>query len=179
MTFADTRFLIAEDLRERARRSGKRYTWFSYVKLGFDPPALAVAIFRLQAWLQAQGFSRLATGLRYLNLVAFSIDIGSRAQIGAGLIIYHPNCVVICDQCVAGKNLHLVHHNTVAIGPRETAHSATDRVRIGDDVVLGCGSRLVGPLTLGNHCFVGANAVVTEDAPPGSFLVEAEHTYAG
>ena len=179
MTFAHTRFLIAEDLRQRACRSGKSYTWFSYVKLGFDPPALAVTIFRVQAWLQAQGFTRLATTLRFFNIVAFSIDIGSRAQIGAGLIIYHPSCVVICDQCVAGKNLHLVHHNTVAIGPRESAHRATDRVRIGDNVVLGCGSRIVGALTLGNHCFVGANAVVTTDAAAGSFLVEPDFTFTG
>ena len=177
MTFTEARFRLSQDLRERAARTGKRYGWFSYVKLFLDPPALAVAIFRIQAWLYAKRFVRLAGFLRNFNIICFSIDIGSAAQIDTGLIIYHPNCVVICDQCIAGKNLHLVHHNTISISPRPGANPAVDRVVIEDDVILGCGSRLLGSLRIGANSFIGANAIVTEDVPPFSFFVEEAFTH--
>ncbi|HEU5078480.1 MAG TPA: hypothetical protein VFT72_04670 [Opitutaceae bacterium] len=176
MTFARTRFLIAQDLRERAERSGKRYGWISYLKVLFDPPALAVLIFRLQAFVHAKGFRRIATFLRYVNIVCFSIDIGSGAQIDAGFIIYHPNCVAICDECVAGKNLHLVHHNTVMLDPRDVTRDG--RIVIEDDIILGCGSRIIGPVKIGANSFIGASAVVTEDVPPFTFFLEPEFTHS-
>jgi len=175
MTFRRAVWLLAADLREREAQAGKRYGWFSYVKIWFNPAALAVAFFRIQAWLHAAGWRRLATGVRNINIVLFSIDIGSRAQIDAGFIICHPNCVVIGDECVAGRKLILVHHNTIIMrGP-----GAAGRVEIADDVTLGCGSRILGPVSVGANSFIGANAVVRENLPASSFHIETELTYLG
>lgn len=106
--------------------------------------------------------------LRRLNVVLFTTDIGSGAQIGEHFMLFHANCICIGDRVTIGRNVYLVHHNTITTGPRfdETAH---DRVSIADNVILGCGVRVLGNLSIGRDSFVGAGAVVTETLPDCSF----------
>jgi serine O-acetyltransferase len=89
-------------------------------------------------------------------------------------------------QATAGPGIRLPHggrgtvlHPTVRIGARATIyHQVTIGVRddgpaatLGDDVYIGAGAKILGPVHLGNGCRVGANAVVVRDVPAGATAV--------
>lgn len=168
MFFRQTLRLIVADTRERCRLAEKRYSALSYLKLLFDPPALAVVMYRLQHGLYSSGWKRTAGWLQWWNTVLFTADISSQAEIGEHFILYHANGIHIGAKARLGNNVTLVHHNTIATGPRFDERP-DDRVVVEDNTVLGCGARVVGNLTVGHDSFVGAGAVVTENLPPYSF----------
>jgi len=178
MTLRQTLRLIAGDTRERARLAERPYGPLAYVKLLLNPPALAVVLYRLQHWLHTSGWPGSAEGLRRLNLVLFTTDIASAAVIGEHFILYHANGINIGAGARLGNNVHLVHHSTVATGPRP-GERPSDRVIIGDDVVMGCGVRVVGDLTVGTGAFLGAGAVVTESIPDYSFYLAGPGEHEG
>jgi serine O-acetyltransferase len=170
MTLRHTLRLLAGDVRERCRLAQRRYGVLSYAKLLLTPPALAVILYRGQHWLHTSGWRRCAEGLRLLNIVLFTTDISSGAVIGEHFILYHANGINICGSARIGKNVHLVHHSTIATGPRP-GEEPGDQVVIEDDVVLGCGVRVLGNLTVGTGSFLGAGAVVTASVPAYSFYL--------
>jgi serine O-acetyltransferase len=168
MKLKDTLRLIAADTRERCRLDHRRYGAVSYLKLIFNPPALVVVIYRFQHWLHAAGWPRAAGVLRWINTVFFTTDISSQAVIGEHFVLYHANGIYIGDHVRLGRNVSLIHHNTIATGPRIDEQPG-DRVVIDDNTVVGCGARIIGNLTVGHDTFIGTAAVVTEDLPPHSF----------
>jgi serine acetyltransferase len=168
MTLKTTLGLIAADTRERCRLEDKRYGAVSYLKLIFNPPGLVVVIYRLQHWLHASGWPRAAGVLRWINTVLFTTDISSQAVIGEHFVLYHTNGIYIGDKVRIGNNISLVHHNTIATGPRVDEQPG-DLVVIDDNTVIGCGARIIGNLTVGHDTFIGAGAVVTESLPSHSF----------
>jgi serine acetyltransferase len=168
MTLKHTLRLIANDTRERARLQEKRYSVVSYFKLALNPPALAVVIYRFQHWLHTSGWPRAAATLHWLNVVLFTTDISSQAVIGEHFILYHANGIYVGDKVRIGNNVSLIHHNTIATGPRVN-EQAGDLVVIDDNTVVGCGARIVGNLTIGHDTFIGASAVVIESLPSHSF----------
>lgn len=168
MTLKETLRLIAADTRERARIEQKRYGFTSYLKLPLNPHASAVVIYRFQHWLHAGGWRWLAEVLRRLNIVFFTADIGSAAVIGEHFMLLHSNGICVGDRVRIGNNVYLVHHNTIATGPRPD-ETPGDAVVIDDNVIVGCGARIVGNVTIGHDSFIGAGAVVTESLPECSF----------
>jgi serine O-acetyltransferase len=168
MTLKDTLRLIAADTRERSRIEQKRYGVVSYLKLALNPPALAVVIYRFQHWLHTGGWPRAAELLRRLNIVFFTTDISSQAVIGQHFMLFHANGIYVGDKVRIGSNVSLVHHNTISTGPRVGERSG-DLVVVDDNVVIGCGARILGNITIGHDTFIGAGAVVTESLPECSF----------
>src|SRR5581483_2188519 len=168
MNFRQTLRIISLDTRERCRLDHKRYGAVSYLKLLFNPAALAVVIYRFQHWLHTSGWTWAAGALHGINTVLFTADISSQAVIGEHFILYHANGIYIGDKVRLGNNIALVHHNTIATGPRFDERP-DDRVVIEDNTVVGCGARIIGNLTVGHDTFIGAGAVVTESLPECSF----------
>jgi len=168
MTLKETLLLIAADTRERARIEKKRYGVFSYLKLLLNPPALVVVCYRIQHWLYHGGWRRVAELLHRINVVLFTADISSQAEIGEHFMLFHSNCIYVSDRVRIGRNVYLVHHNTIATGPRPDERP-DDWVEIADNVIVGCGARILGNVTIGRETFIGAGAVVTENLPECSF----------
>lgn len=168
MTLKQTLQLIAADTRERARLEQKPYHFASYLKLLLNPPAMAVVLYRFQHWLHTKGWPRLAEMLRRLNIMLFTADISSQAVIGEHFMLLHSNGICVGDRVRIGRNVYLVHHNTIATGPRPGEQSG-DLVVIDDNVIVGCGARVLGNITIGHDTFLGAGAVVTESLPECSF----------
>lgn len=88
-------------------------------------------------------------------------DIPLCVQIEGGLILPHPNGIVIHPEARIGPNCLIFQQVTLA-----------GAVRLGGHVDIGAGARLIGPLMVGDHAEIGANAVVTRD-------VEARAVVAG
>jgi serine O-acetyltransferase len=170
MKLRQTLRLAAGDIRERARLTQRPYGPFTYVKLLLTPPALAVVLYRGQHWLHSNGWTRFAEGLRFLNVVLFTTDIASTTVVGEHFMLYHGNGINIGGRVRIGNNVHLVHHSTIATGPSPWG-SPSDEIVIEDDVVMGCGVRVLGNLTIGTGSFLTAGSVVTESIPAHSFYL--------
>lgn len=171
-SLTDTFRLIREDLKNRARIKGKPFTRFAYLYLFFNPPALAVVIFRFCCWLDGHSFSFFAKLLNGLNVIFLKTEIGSKASIQGGLVLLHSNGVIINHQAKIGKNVIFDHHSTVAIGPRRGMDPENDFVEIGDNTFVGAGARIIGKLVIGENCVIGMNEVVTKSVADNSIYLK-------
>jgi len=83
-------------------------------------------------------------------------EIDLSCQIGGGLLIPHPNGIVIHPDSTIGANCIIFQQVTLA-----------GIVELGYHVDIGAGAKIIGPLTIQNHVRIGANAVVTKDVEEG------------
>jgi serine O-acetyltransferase len=108
-----------------------------------------------------RGLKRRLAVLRHRFWSAVSgADIPLNATIGGGLLIPHPNGIVVHPKAVIGPNCLLFQQVTVG--------DAGGIPRIGGHVDIGAGAKVLGPVTIGDHARIGANAVVLLDVPPGA-----------
>ena len=109
-------------------------------------------------------FSRFRSKLIVVRYRFWSMITGAEidlsCQIGGGLLIPHPNGIVIHPDSIIGINCLVFQQVTLA-----------GIVELGIHVDIGAGAKLIGPLKLGNHVKVGANAVVTASAGDNVTLV--------
>lgn len=97
------------------------------------------------------------------------IEIHPGAQIGKNLFIDHGMGVVIGETAEIGDNVTIYHGVTLGgIGgePNKKRHPTVE-----DNVMIGAGAKILGPITIGKGAKIGANAVVLEDVPPYSTVV--------
>ena len=124
----------------------------------------AVAKFDLIARIISQ-FSRFLTG----------IEIHPKAKIGKYLFIDHGMGVVIGETSEIGDNVTIYHMVTLGgISPSINSDDqrATKRhPTLQDNVVVGSGAQVLGPVTVGKNAKIGANAVVTKDVPENAVMV--------
>ncbi|QHC02570.1 serine O-acetyltransferase [Epidermidibacterium keratini] len=104
----------------------------------------------------------------YLVRMVTGIEIHPGARIGRRFFIDHGMGVVIGETAEIGDDVMLYH--AVTLGGR-----SMDRVKrhptLGDQVTVGAGARILGPVIIGARAQVGANAVVVHDVPPGTVAV--------
>jgi serine O-acetyltransferase len=106
----------------------------------------------------------LATAVRTLT----GIEIHPAAEIGQGLFIDHGAGVVIGETAEIGENVTL--YQGVTLGG--TGFAAGKRhPTVEDNVTIGSGAKLLGPITIGHGAKIGANSVVITDVPPKSTVV--------
>ncbi len=128
-----------------------------------------VALYRLSAALRRRGARRSARLIKALNFVLFKAIIPPELEAGEDFrlgpfgfgVVIHPNTTI-------GRNVFLGHQVTLGTDldlrdPR--------RMTIGDDVNVGTGAIILGPVTIGSGALVGAGAVVTADVPAGAVVV--------
>lgn len=117
-------------------------------------------------WIRGARFP--ARALSQLARFATGIEIHPGARIGRRLFIDHGMGVVIGETAEIGDDVLLYHG--VTLGGR-TTEKGKRHPTLGDGVAVGAGAKILGPVTIGAHSLVGANAVVTRDAEPHSVLV--------
>ncbi len=96
------------------------------------------------------------------------IEIHPGAVIGRRFVIDHGVGVVIGETAIIGEDV-LMYHGVTLGG--KTLDPVKRHPTVGDRVTLGAGSKLIGNITIGNDCAVGANAVVTKNMPAGTVAV--------
>ena len=96
------------------------------------------------------------------------IEIHPGATIGRRFFIDHGMGVVIGETAEVGDDVMLYHGVTLGGRQRE---GGKRHPTLEDGVAVGAGAKILGPITIGAHSVVGANAVVTKDAPADSVLV--------
>ena len=97
--------------------------------------------------------------------VVTGADIPINAQIAGGLLIPHPNGIVMHSDVKIGPNCLIFQQ--VTIGSKDGSKPPT----IGGRVDIGAGAKVLGEINIGNHAKIGANAVVLIDVPEGRSAV--------
>ena len=115
----------------------------------------------------------LAGVVKQLNQFATGADLAPGADIGGGLVLLHPNGVVIGAAVSIGEDCHIQQGVTIGSkhGTIKAQFSGDKCPRIGDGARLGAGARLLGGIAIGDDVIVGANAVVLSDIPSRSTAV--------
>lgn len=133
--------------------------------------------FRLLASIRAFQYHRARSGpwhalmrkvarIRHLfwSIITQS-DIELRAKLGQRLMLPHPNGVVIHEDAVVGDDCMIMQQVTIGmIGDGEVP-------TLGNRIYVGAGAKIIGKLNVGDGARIGANAVVTQDVPPGCTAV--------
>jgi serine O-acetyltransferase len=96
------------------------------------------------------------------------IEIHPGATIGEGLFIDHGMGVVIGETTIIGSNVTLFQGVTLGgTGKEQGKRHPT----LGNNIVVGAGAKVLGNITIGDNSYIGSNAVVIKDVPPGSTVV--------
>jgi len=91
--------------------------------------------------------------------ILWGISISRKAQIGPGFFINHFGCIFIHSNVKIGKNCVISQEVTIGVKGAEPNDKAP---QIGDNVRIGPGAKIMGPIKIGNNCIIGANAVVVK-----------------
>lgn len=136
----------------------------------FGPRFAPVTLIRLAQVSHSRGYARLAKIASLMNFLVFNLEAPARLQIGPGLVIPHPQGIVLGAREI-GSNVTIFHQVTLGGKVADFSYDPACRPQVGDNVTLSVGAKILGPLMLGDGCTIGANAVVLEDVPPGATAV--------
>ncbi|HUU95447.1 MAG TPA: DapH/DapD/GlmU-related protein [Phycisphaerae bacterium] len=157
--------------REAARRSEVKASWIR-VLMGFlqYPGLRGLLLYRV-----GHGARRMTLRLQYRlfdPLIRFfsGSRISTDTEIGAGLSVPHPRSIIMGDRTKIGARVYILQADTFGASGKKKPDGQS-RPHVGDDVLIGAGAGLVGPITTGNRVRVGANAVVTMDLPDDCTMV--------
>lgn len=103
--------------------------------------------------------------LRLTQTALYGIEIGKEVEMGPGVYFVHTVGTVVGGTARIGARVRFMGNNT--IGTAKDNGCPT----LEDDVVVGCGARVLGPVRIGARSTIGANAVVLNDVPPDTIVV--------
>jgi serine O-acetyltransferase len=132
------------------------------------PGIHALLCHRVANALQEAGVPLLPRTIALLSRTATGIEIHPAARIGRGLFIDHGAGVVIGETATIGDDVTLYQGVTLGGTGFQTGKR---HPTIEDNVTIGSGAKLLGPITVGHGAKIGANSVVITDVPPHSTVV--------
>lgn len=132
------------------------------------PGLHALQFHHLSHWLWQRRLLWLARFLSAISRWFTGIEIHPGAKIGRRFFIDHGMGVVIGETAEIGDDCTLYHGVTLGGTSWEKGKR---HPTLGNDVVIGAGAKVLGPITLGNGARVGSNAVVVKDVPDGATAV--------
>lgn len=159
-----------ENLRRDMTKYEDHSRWYAH------PGFWIVAIFRFGNWadgLRSQ-FLRIPMWAAYrllkLPFRRYNVQLWAgykSPHIGAGLKLIHPTNIIIGGEVEIGEDCLIFHDVTLGTG------QIPGTPKIGNNVDIYPGARVLGGITIGDRSMIGANCVVTRDVPPGSIVVTA------
>ena len=132
------------------------------------PGVHALLSHRVAFALRAAGVPLAPRAIAYAARSLTGIEIHPAAQIGDGLFIDHGMGVVIGETAEVGENVTM--YQGVTLGGTGFA-TGKRHPTVEDNVTIGSGAKLLGPIRIGHGAKIGANAVVIHDVPPNSTVV--------
>ena len=134
------------------------------------PGVIAVGMHRIAHWLFEARMFFLARFINHLSRFLTAIDIHPGANIGRHLFIDH-GFTVIGETSEIGDNVTI--YQCVTLGGTNPTNGIGGKRHptLSDNVIVGSGAQILGPIVVGQRARVGANAVVTEDVPEGATMV--------
>lgn len=130
--------------------------------------SLAITIYRLAEFLRKIKLGFIGWILLKINAVLNGCVIGRNTEFGPGFVLMHPVGVVINSGVKGGKNI--VIESGVVIGSARNG-LPVQVPRLGDNIFIGSGAKVLGGILIGNNVTIGANAVVIKNVPDGATVV--------
>ena len=139
------------------------------------PGVKAVFFHQISNFFYKAGFDLIARIISQTIRFFTGIEIHPGAKIGKNLFIDHGMGVVIGETSEIGDNV-TIYHNVTLGGSSPSIDSERQRHEkrhptIGNDVVIGSGAQIIGPIKVGNNARIAANAVVVKDVPENATMV--------
>ena len=139
------------------------------------PGVKAVFFHQISNFFYKAGFDLVARIISQTVRFFTGIEIHPGAKIGKNLFIDHGMGVVIGETSEIGNNVTIYHAVTLG-GSSPSIDSERQRHEkrhptIGDDVVIGSGAQIIGPIKVGNNSRIASNAVVVKDVPDNATMV--------
>jgi serine O-acetyltransferase len=139
------------------------------------PGVKAVFFHRIANFFAKAKFNLIARIISQFSRFLTGIEIHPNANIGKNLFIDHGMGVVIGETSDIGDNVTIYHMVTLGgIAPSINSNNQRNVKRhptIQDEVVIGSGAQVLGPVTVGRCAKIGANAVITKDVPEKAVMV--------
>ena len=139
------------------------------------PGVKAVFFHRIANFFSIAKFDLIARMISQLSRFLTGIEIHPKAKIGKNLFIDHGMGVVIGETSEIGDNVTIYHMVTLGgISPSVNSDEQRNVKRhptLMDNVVVGSGAQILGPVIVGKKAKIGANAVVTKDVKENSVMV--------
>jgi serine O-acetyltransferase len=139
------------------------------------PGVKAIFFHQIANFFQIAGFDLIARIISQTSRFFTGIEIHPGAKIGKNLFIDHGMGVVIGETSEIGNNVTIYHAVTLGgISPSIDSERQRHEKRhptIGDDVVIGSGAQIIGPVKVGNGSRIAANAVVVKNVPENTTMV--------
>ena len=139
------------------------------------PGVKAVFFHRIANFFSIAKFDLIARMISQFSRFLTGIEIHPKAKIGKNLFIDHGMGVVIGETSEIGDNVTIYHMVTLGgISPSIDSDNQRDVKRhptLKDNVVVGSGAQVLGPIVVGKNAKIGANAVVTKDVPENAVMV--------
>lgn len=132
------------------------------------PCVHALIAYRIAHFFYKHKFFFVARLISQLSRFFTGIEIHPGAKIGKGLVIDHGMGVVIGETAEVGDNV-LIYHGVTLGGTGKD--KGKRHPTVGNNVVIGSGAKILGPIKIGDNAKIGANAVVLKEVPEGATAV--------
>ena len=139
------------------------------------PGVKAVFFHRIANFFSTAKFDLIARIISQFSRFLTGIEIHPKAKIGRNLFIDHGMGVVIGETSEIGDNVTIYHNVTLGgIAPSINSNDQRNTKRhptLEDNVVIGSGAQILGPIIIKKNSLIGANAVVTKDVPENAVMI--------
>jgi serine O-acetyltransferase len=132
------------------------------------PGIHAILAYRVSHWLWSRQWHLLARFLSQFARFFTGIEIHPGATIGKRFFIDHGMGVVVGETAAIGDDVTMYHGVTLG---GTSFEKGVRHPQVGNNVIIGAGAQLLGPITVGDDARIGSNAVVVGNVPVGATMV--------
>ena len=153
-------------IKDYERYGGKGFNIFGMLlRFLYYASFRAVVFYRIGNYCHKHKLTIIAMMIERLMHHLCHCWISTKAEIGEGFMVAHVCGLVIGGEVVIGKNCDVRQNVTLGGNFNKTDAEGRQFPTLGDNVSLGAGAVVVGPVKVGDNSIVGANSVVTRDVP--------------
>lgn len=161
-------YLIKSDLKAFKKKDKVTLlTWLNLVNPKFYPSILI----RLSQFFYKYKLTKLFSYFTsFLNTIIFGIEVTPRCKIGFSLYIPHTVGTVIGAYQI-GNNVTIFQGVTLGAKFADINYDISERPCVGNNVIIGAGAKILGPIKIGNNSIIASNSLVLTDLPDSSFAI--------
>lgn len=156
--------LVKQDVKRYYEICGvikEKITIFHVIKCFFGFKLTPVILFRMSSYCYIKKIPLLDKILALVNFIIFGVEIANNCKVGGGLFIPHSQGIVI-GATEIGVNATIYQQVTIGATNIDIPFNPQNRPKIGDNVLIASGAKVLGGITIGNNIVIAANAVVTK-----------------
>lgn len=160
--------LINSDLKAFKRKNNiTLFTWINLLHPKFIPNLLI----RLAQIFYKYKLTRVLSYIfSFLNTIIFGIEITPKCKIGLSLTIPHTSGTVI-GSYIIGNNVTIFQGVTLGAKFVDLNYDKLNRPCIGNNVIIGAGAKILGPVNIGDNSIIASNSLVTNSIPNNSYAI--------